>query len=404
MNISIPSKLTPITLFLLVLIFLLCLSRMREVPPLVDEIYHQQQIARFLRGDISLEPMISTLPGYHMVVAGIAYILRRDSISDLRSINLGLSVLSALVFYLLTFLTYGEYKPLKLFQYLFFPVLFPFFFLVYTDTFSLLLVMLGFSFVNLKKYNLSAIVGLISIVVRQNNIVWVGLMFLYAYYDLNGLQLRQAGKTLSKLLIFCIVFLSFGIFTIINQGVAVGDETMHPSFQLHMGNVYFILFLFFILFLPLNIYKFPSMIKFLSSKPWLLALLVPAYVFYMLSFKNDHIYNLINTEYFLRNIILVKATSNFVWKTVFFIPIIYSLISLAVTSLNSARFYLLYPFTMLYLFPSWLVEPRYTLIPFALFILYKREMPTWLEYLTATLWMLASYQLLTFTSDMKYFI
>jgi alpha-1,2-glucosyltransferase len=393
-----------IPIFLISMVLLLAFSTIKNTQPLVDEISYFRVIGRYLSGDLSLEPSISTLPGYHLFMAGVAYLTHLSSLAGLRFINLVISLFSILAFYALIRSVHGESRPLKLYQYIFFPLLFPFFFLIYTDVLSLLLVFIAFYLAGIRRYNPAALMGILCLLVRQNNIAWLGLLFVYAYLDLYGTDLRQAGKSLARLPAFYLGFVLFAVFLVWNGGIAIGDTEMHPAFTLHFGNIYFILFLFSLVFLPLSINNLPRVAHLLRSRLWLLGVILLAYGFYLLTFKNDHIYNQINTEYFLRNIVLVQATSSLAWKSLFFLPVVYGGLSLAVTPLHSPRHYLLYPFTLLYLLPSWLVEPRYTLLPFCLFILYKMEMPEWLEYLTLGLWMLASYVLLVYTSSMTYFL
>ena len=72
----------------------------------------------------------------------------------------------------------------------------------------------------------------------------------------------------------------------------------------------------------------------------------------------------------------------------------WTVLSLAVTPLVRPQYLLLYPFTVLFLVPSWLVEQRYTLIPFTLFLLMRRpasapvELATWLWMLPFTAYFL----------------
>jgi len=110
----------------------------------------------------------------------------------------------------------------------------------------------------------------------------------------------------------------------------------------------------------------------------------------MFTFVNDHPYNNNWSSYYIRNKILIYFTSTVVLKTLFFIPIAYSILSISVTKLHRKSFYILYPTTLIYLFPSWLIEQRYYLIPFILFILFKKEESKFVEYLTITFYVLAS--------------
>jgi alpha-1,2-glucosyltransferase len=112
------------------------------------------------------------------------------------------------------------------------------------------------------------------------------------------------------------------------------------------------------------------------------------FLIYIFTFKIDHPYNI--NQYFLRNKLLVYFTSSIILKILFFIPVAYSILSISVTELYEKSFYLIYPFTILYLIPSWLIEQRYYLIPFALFILFKKEESKLVEYLSIVFYIISS--------------
>ena len=73
------------------------------------------------------------------------------------------------------------------------------------------------------------------------------------------------------------------------------------------------------------------------------------------------------------------------WKPLFFLPVVWSLLSLATIRLERASFRLLYPVGLLSLLPVWLVEPRYYLIPFVLFLAFRQRMPVWVALATTCL-------------------
>ncbi|MFH0801251.1 MAG: hypothetical protein V2A78_02555, partial [bacterium] len=144
-------------------------------------------------------------------------------------------------------------------------------------------------------------------------------------------------------------------------------------------------------FLPLNICNFGKIVRFAKNNKWVaLVTLLSVFLVYLFVFKNDHPYNFYPTNakpgdmLFLRNSILrysLDSTSLFV-KSIFFIPIGYSILSLIVTGLHKQIYYLIYPLTILFLSISWLIEPRYYLVPFTMFLLCKEEESEKTEYFT----------------------
>ena len=113
--------------------------------------------------------------------------------------------------------------------------------------------------------------------------------------------------------------------------------------------------------------------RFIKRKPWLLPVIFLFFLFYLFTFQNTHPWN--QAQYFIRNKLLVYFTVSIWRKAVFFLPIVYSLLSLSVIKLQKKEFYLLYPFTFIYLLPLWLVEQRYYMVPFVFFLIFRNKLP-----------------------------
>lgn len=105
--------------------------------------------------------------------------------------------------------------------------------------------------------------------------------------------------------------------------------------------------------------------------------------FFLGTFEIDHPYNTEPwAQWFLSNQILSFFGKDALHKALFFLPILYAICSLIVTPLYDKRYNLIYPFSILFLLPHWLVDPRYHLIPLVLFLLFKRDDPSPINYLT----------------------
>jgi hypothetical protein len=149
------------------------------------------------------------------------------------------------------------------------------------------------------------------------------------------------------------------------------------------------LFLFFFLFLPLNILNLSKVYVLLKGKRSIV-IGVLLFAIYMFTFAVDHPFNLQWTDYFLRNRVLAFFTSTVLLKVLFFIPVAYSLLSIRVTELHWKSFYLIYPFAFVYLASLWLIEQRYYLIPFSLFMLFRKESSKLVEYSSLVLYLVGS--------------
>jgi alpha-1,2-glucosyltransferase len=218
-----------------------------------DEKVHYPQIKKFINKDFTLHPKITTIPGYHAILALFAYIFNVSSIASTRLLSLIFSIASIPIFFLLSLKICKESSVIKTLQYCFFPILFPFFFLLYTDMPSLLMILISFYFLLNQKYKLAGIMGILSLFIRQNNIVWLAFMCVFIHFEKYNFEfsVKIFQKSIRDYWIFIIGFILFIIFLIINKGVAIGEKLMHPSFLFRTGNIFFMMFLFFFLFLSI---------------------------------------------------------------------------------------------------------------------------------------------------------
>jgi len=375
-------------------------------PFFMDEGLHFQQITFFRQGRLELEPRLAMLPGYHALLAAVMRLFDKEGVYSARFLSTLISFAAILAFYLLAARLHKPPSLAKTLQFAFLPILFPFFPLIYTDILALLLVLLGLYLTLGRRYNLGALALGLSLLVRQNNIVWLGLLYLLAHAEF--CQMAGVGwiaghfhrQFLRRAWVFWLVLALFLAFVLLNGGVAMGDDRSHPSLGLHAGNLYLLLFLSFFIFLPLQIANLPR----LWQRPWLLVLLAGVFLFYLPTFVNSHPYNVLAPEVVWRNRLLMLATASPTAKSLFFLPLGAALLSLTVTSLLERRFYWLYPFTLLALLPAWLVEPRYYFIPLALFILFRKTGTPLIEWVSVALSAALSVFLFYLTLSRVFFI
>lgn len=223
-------------------------------------------------------------------------------------------------------------------------------------------------------------------------------MITYIYYENNQFQLSLAILTnwLKDCWAFLFGIIIFGLFVLINGSMIIGEgaDKNFPIF-LYFGNVYFCLFMFFFLFLPLNISNRHKINHLIKTNRWVIIGILGFFIFYLLTFNQLSPNNLKGEErliinYFLRNEILITFTSSILFKILFFIPVVYSLLSIAITPLYKKSYYLFYPFIVLYFIPIWQIIPRYSIIPLVLFILFKETNSKSIEYSTTAIWVVLS--------------
>jgi alpha-1,2-glucosyltransferase len=93
------------------------------------------------------------------------------------------------------------------------------------------------------------------------------------------------------------------------------------------------------------------------------------------TFRVDHPYNHndITEDVFLRNTVLQAMTSSTLARVATSVAIALAALSLCVIRLRQPVHYLIYPFAALSVMPVWLIEQRYYLPAFALFMLFRES-------------------------------
>ncbi|WP_169307271.1 hypothetical protein [Chitiniphilus eburneus] len=362
-----------------------------DISPMADEGIHLYQIQRFHAGDFTVHPGLTTIPGYHWLMALLAMPWDSPGAVLVRRINafVALGTLTTLI--VLTCQVRGRLCLTRLTQLLFLPVVLPFYFLIYTDAVSLLLILLCLSLGLSRRMLLAAMVGTLSLGIRQNNIVWLAMMPFLLYATEGGVwtDRRQLGRHLLRCWPFGICAAVFLAFFIINGGVAVGDQWAHPPLSFYCGNFFFMLLVYLVLFLPAIIARLPQTLAFaraVPTKTLLLALLLTIYLF---GFTNSHPYNQVYPEYFLRNMVLMTMVSSVWIKMLCFGPLLLALCDFLARCQGRPAWVVIGVFSMLAVLPAWLIEQRYYIIPLLLMLLYRDEDKPWVEAVTSWFYILA---------------
>ena len=191
------------------------------------------------------------------------------------------------------------------------------------------------------------------------------------YLAENGWQWRPLRESLRRFWSYGLAGVLFVAFVLVNGGVAFGDAAAHPSFSLHLTNVWFLLFVSFFLFLPLASAHRKNILK-LAERWWFWVAGGCLFVAFWFTFVNDHPYNIMLGEYYLRNRVLIFFSSSWLWKITFFFPAAFAIVFFSVVPMRK-NWWLLYPATVVFLAPSWLVEQRYYIVPLTLFLLARKD-------------------------------
>lgn len=377
-----------VTFVILGMIIIVAYIVMKDVGLTADEGWHAHQISMFMHREWAIDPGLTTIPGFHAIIAMIASLIGEESIGFLRFLSMIISILAIEACRRILLKISPHLVIVRLCQIALLPILFPYFSLLYTDVTALTFVLWGMLAFCHQRYTSSFILVALSILVRQMNIMWflfiVGGWLMTEHgtliQSLNRYEWTKAFSALRKLfltrkdciriLIVALTMLLFGLFVILNGGVAIGDQGAHPFPGLHLGNIFFMSGVFTILFFPYVLSTLPTIFRHILRTEWVIPALVALFVIYMIFAWNSHGYNQDINSYFLRNRILAHTTSN-PWTQMFgFIAVSLGLASFMVTRMQKPWIYLLGA-SILCLLPSWLIEQRYYIIPYALFLLFR---------------------------------
>lgn len=387
------------TLALILQLFL----ALRTSPLVFDEINHFDRITSILSGTFGRAKFGAMLPGYHYLVSEVLFVLGARSVAAARLVTLILSILSCGAAYLVAHTLQRETALLRTLQYATLPILLPFFPLVYTDTTSLLFVLLAVFFALKRMPLLSGLASLASILIRQNNIVWVPLLALIVLsrspswaLDLSALQdrflqeimVRLKNKkslleAIKSLLPFAIPVGGFLLFLVLNGSPVLNRSEMHPFPGIFTGNVSFTLLLFAALFFPLVVERAWERGRSILRESWVRTLVLLLLLFLWITFRADHPIN--QDLESVRNQILLFAGSGTIRNIITFIPIALALLTLCSVRMAKPILILLCPLAFVYLGASWFIETRYAIVPLALFLLF-REKQSWRQEVLQFAW------------------
>jgi DIE2/ALG10 family. len=341
-----------------------------------DEGFHAPQILELSAGHFEVLRTTTMLPTYHLILAGAERLYGHHDLRLLRFVNLLGSLFLPLFIWRLSSMNSIGDPGRRAVQWFFMPLLFPFFFLIYTDAWALVAVLATIYCALKGRSVLAAFAGLAAALIRQDMIIWVGLAWmLVLLHDFKLAEWRRDpwGCTRSRMQSagpLSLVLVLFALFFVWNHGVAVGDR-MQQDVGFNVTNVFYFLLCAWAIFLPLNLEAVPRVLR-LMRGPVCLALLAVGFVLYMLTFANDHPYN--NYHYlgfYLHNDGLHLLTKYRWVRAAAFVPMAWMVLTVVVTRLAEPRLYLLYFLAPLSVGLHPVIEQRYYLAALTLFHVWR---------------------------------
>jgi alpha-1,2-glucosyltransferase len=372
-------------------LFVAALLAMRHRGVYTDELNHYAQIELFVRGEFRVFTLyLTTIPGYHAIVAAILGITGGASLDAARLVNAAFALIAVAGFHALRRKLWPGTETLATAQLLVLPILVPLFFLVYTDVLALaLLLWATFATVSARHW-LAAALLVVLVSVRQNEIVWAGLLAAIAAWPLVRERGARAWREAFPLVVpYCVPVAAFLAFWAWNGSISLSHEqsALHPDFSLHAGNLFFALFIAGVL-LPLQ--TIAGLRDFAVRAPgriWLLAIPLAVFAAFWWGFRADNPYNTAFPNYYVRNGLLIAIGADPAVRAAVGAVVALAACGLAFTRLRPPAAYWLYPIAALSLVASWLVEQRYALVPLVLWLAFREHRGRAIEWATAALWL-----------------
>ncbi len=373
---------------------------------LSDEVDHFAQIHLFLRGDWRVIGTLTTIPGYHLATASLLWLFGADSLAAARFVNAAFGLLAIAGFHALRRRVWPGTETLATAQFIALPILAPFLFLVYTDALALALLLWAAVATLKARHWLSAILLAAMVCVRQNEVVWAGFLALLAVWptwrQYGRGAWREIGARGGPYLLPVAGFVAFWVW---NGSISLsgGQAALHPDLNLHTGNLYFALVLVGAL-LPFHVLaglcEFVARVR---TRP--LLVVVPIFVCagFWWGFRADNPYNTVSAQYYLHNAFVLAIETHSGWRMAMAVLAAISACGLASTRLSPRGATWIYPFAALFLAASWLVEPRYVLVPFALWLALREQRTRTIENVTFALWLLLAVLIFSGVMDYRFF-
>ncbi|XP_076647875.1 alpha-1,2-glucosyltransferase Alg10 isoform X1 [Halictus rubicundus] len=388
----------------------------------IDEVFHVPQTLQYCAGNFTQwDPKITTLPGLYLLATLILSPFNLCNIFYMRCINLLGTFIN---FYLIYNITkhISITRPAKRWKnwkhllvacnIMLFPPLFFWHFLYYTDVVSVNAILLMLLLHLHKKFKMAAAVGLLSVLIRQTNIIWVAFVSVELAFDLierkkpksitsqeysSFIYLKKQWKKITEetscgwasffkfiieivvqLLPYATVCSVFLLFVIWNKGIVVGDRAAHVP-TIHLPQLFYFSAFISCFLWPYTITHWKSYINFLRIR-WVLHLCLLGFLTVAIHFNTlVHPYMLADNRHYIFyfwNRLMGKYAS---FKYLL-IPVYSFTLYTMFHRINHLRFATQVNYTFMIsmvMIPQLLVEPRYFIIPYILYRLLIQEPKNW---------------------------
>jgi alpha-1,2-glucosyltransferase len=370
--------------------------------PIVDEGLHLLAVERLVEGDWSQPDFLPMPLTYHFLVYLPAKVFGVE-VWVLRLVN---TVLSIALLWIVQSIWGVERSSRgdRLLHFAWLPILFPFTVLAYTEVASLVFLLAGVLLHLRKKTGWAAVPLAIACLVRQSNIVWVAFVIAWGVMDAwqecrrerNGaaraIGQREIATTLSRIWPQLLILVAAAVFFVVNKGFNITAVEAN-RFRFNSAQFYsFALFLVVLwgpVWVPSLVADFHSMNLWVKRRPGLggevILVSLLAAVGAVATFWNPHPWN--HNPDFLRNWPLVLMERSILLRGIAALLVLVALPGLTRRLLeapNRSLLLLALAFSLVYLAPHSLVDPRYYILPM-IFLQFSSEFQAY-EARRLTIW------------------
>lgn len=376
-----------VLLLIVISILFYCYFSVYHMGMYSDEIYHWPVVESIMLGRDYEVKWITTFTTYHKLVAYLSQSFGISGLHNVRIVNIITASLLVPLFYYLNLITNTKYPIQRTVQMVFLPSLFLYYFVLYTDVLSLLILIVGVCFLLKSRHFFAALLITASVFIRQTNLIFLAFGLVYVVVNEYRKNVSDSTKIQVKTflnlntLYYIIPLISFAGYFLNVGNIAMGDQSRHEP-GLYIGNLVFCLFLNLILFLPFNISAFVRNNRNQISKFTLIVVFLVCALFISYS-RLTHDFNVIRK--FLRNDFLMFVYGNHLIKLMYIGLASISLFALFKTKLKSYSYYLIYLFCIIALIPAHLIEHRYSIPFLILYLAFREDEEPFVENLTASL-------------------
>jgi alpha-1,2-glucosyltransferase len=220
-------------------------------------------------------------------------------------------------------------------------------------------------------------------------VVWAGFLAALAIWpdvrERGSVELRALARLFVPYLLPVVAFLAFWAW---NGSISLShvQAGAHPAMTFHLANVILALIVAGLL-LPLQsligLHDFAAASR---ARRWLLAMPLLVFAAVYFGFHADNPYNTAFPDFYLHNGLVQAISAQAGWRALAAAVATLAACGLALTRLRPAAAFWLYPISAFALAAEWLVETRYLIVPFALWLAFREQRSKSVEYATLALW------------------